>query len=98
MSVLLDEARRMDSRKPVRIYGYLLLGVLLYGYILHLRDTPEPATASGVVPIQQGDLRDQGGTPTVRRRFTPREDDPSTTNDEGNDQPVGHFGTKTLTV
>jgi hypothetical protein len=37
-----------------------------------------------------------GGTPTIRRDYTPQEDDPTTTNDESNDQPGGYFGTVTV--
>ncbi len=39
-----------------------------------------------------------GGTPTIRRPFVPRLDDPSTTNDESNDQPRGYFGTTSVVV
>ena len=54
-----------------------------------------PSRSSGVQP-HKGDLSKHGGSPTVRRSYEPRQDDPSTTNDESNDQPVGHFGTWTL--
>jgi len=36
--------------------------------------------------------------PSPRKSFTPQPDDPQTTNDESNDQPLGHFGTVTLSV
>jgi len=48
--------------------------------------------------VRRGDLSLTGGSPTIRREFTPRPDDPATTNDESNDQPRGFFGTTTLQV
>ena len=45
-----------------------------------------------------GNSSPSGGTPTVRRSYPRRQDNPRTTNDESNDQPVGYFGTVTLTV
>src|SRR5690348_3427961 len=53
---------------------------------------------SGMVLPQQGNLAARGGSPTVRRSYVRSEDDPSTSNDEANDQPLGHFGTLTLSV
>jgi hypothetical protein len=50
------------------------------------------------VTVQQGNLANHGGTPTIRRSFEQQLDDPSTSNDESNDQPVGYFGSKTLVV
>lgn len=50
------------------------------------------------VEVRQGDLSKRGGTATVRKPFVRQEDDASTSNDESNDQPVGHFGTITLKV
>jgi hypothetical protein len=54
-----------------------------------------PFRSSGVQP-HQGDHSKHGGSPSVRKSYEPKADDPSTTNDESNDQPVGHFGTVTL--
>ena len=34
----------------------------------------------------------------MRKGYTPKEDDPATSNDESNDQPLGHLGTVTLEV
>ncbi|MBX9951482.1 MAG: hypothetical protein K2Y39_20095 [Candidatus Obscuribacterales bacterium] len=51
-----------------------------------------------IVRVQQGNLAMSGGSPTVRKSFVQQPDDPLTTNDESNDQPVGHFGTATLSV
>jgi hypothetical protein len=42
--------------------------------------------------------RDEPDEPMVRAPYTPAPDDPSTSNDESNDQPLGHFGTRTLVV
>jgi hypothetical protein len=44
----------------------------------------------------QGNLDNSNGTPTLRSPHTPKEDDPHTTNDESNDQELGHYGTETL--
>ncbi len=47
----------------------------------------------------KGDMSDSGGTPTYRNEYTPSyEDDPNTTNDESNDQPVGFYGTETMSA
>jgi hypothetical protein len=48
--------------------------------------------------IQKGDPAHQGGTATVRKPYTSKPDDPATSNDESNNQPVGHLGTVTLLV
>src|SRR5689334_10282073 len=56
-----------------------------------------PSRSSGVQP-HQGNLSKHGGSPTVRKSYQPLPDNSSTTNDESNDQPVGHFGTVTLIV
>ena len=52
----------------------------------------------GYVHPQEGNLAKSGGSPTVRRSFNFTPDDPYTSNDESNDQPVGHFGTLTMSV
>jgi hypothetical protein len=60
---------------------------------------PSPAPSQkDIVHVQKGDLAKHGGTPTIRREYERQADDPSTTNDESNDQPLGHFGTVTLSV
>jgi len=48
--------------------------------------------------LQKGDPAHQGGTATVRKPYDPKPDDPNTSNDESNDQPLGHFGTVALLV
>lgn len=46
---------------------------------------------------KKGDMSDSGGTPTLRFSNTPQfDDDPYTSNDESNDQPVGFYGTDTM--
>ena len=55
-------------------------------------------TDANLRKVQQGDLSLRKGTATVREEFKPQKDDPKTTNDERNDQPVGHFGNVTLSV
>ncbi|KKQ35280.1 MAG: hypothetical protein US50_C0019G0002 [Candidatus Nomurabacteria bacterium GW2011_GWB1_37_5] len=47
----------------------------------------------------KGDMSDSGGSPTYRYEETPvYEDNPYTTNNESNDQPVGFYGTDTMNV
>lgn len=48
--------------------------------------------------VQKGDPAHSGGTATVRKPYAPKTDDPTTSNDESNDQPVGHLGKVTLIV
>lgn len=48
--------------------------------------------------VREGDLASRNGTATVRKKHTVRIDDPETSNDESNDQPLGHYGTITLDV
>jgi len=60
------------------------------------------STATVEAPIVQqpepGNMAQHGGSPTVRHAFTIPVDDPRTTNNESNDQPLGHFGTLSLNV
>lgn len=55
-------------------------------------------SCSREVQSKQGDLAVQGGSATVRQPHAPLPDDPRTTNDESNDQPLGHFGVITIVV
>jgi hypothetical protein len=57
-----------------------------------------PEAAGTVLEAREGDLSSEGGTPTIRRQYVRRLDDPSTSNDESNDQPLGYYGTVTLDV
>ena len=57
----------------------------------------EPSRRNALQP-HQGNLSKRGGTATVREPYERQQDDPSTSNDESNDQPVGHFGTVTMIV
>ncbi len=46
---------------------------------------------------EYGNLIHSGGSATKRYEYTPSyENDPYTTNDESNDQPVGFYGTETI--
>lgn len=54
--------------------------------------------ASQRIEIQKGDMSHSGGTATVRKKYIPALDDPTTTNDESNDQPIGHLGTVTISA
>lgn len=51
---------------------------------------------SNIAEVQKGDPSHKGGTATVREPYTPKEDDPNTSNDESNDQPLGHMGSVTI--
>jgi len=46
----------------------------------------------------QGSTSKRSSTPTMRRSLRSLQDNPITSNDESNDQPLGHFGTKTIRV
>jgi hypothetical protein len=63
-----------------------------------MRTRGRPKQNARRVNPQPGVRAVSGGTPTVRRPYIPKPDNPSTTNDESNDQPRGHFGTLTLLV
>jgi hypothetical protein len=60
--------------------------------------SPKATPPGNTVQPQQGNLAKREGTPTVRREYEPEADGPTTSNDESNDQPKGHFGTVTLSV
>ncbi len=66
-----------------------------------LAETEVPASktdTSQTVQPHRGNPAKRGGTATVRKAYDIHSDDPSTTNDESNDQPIGHFGDATVTV
>src|SRR5688572_601541 len=46
--------------------------------------------------VHKGDPSHQGGSATVRKPYELKSDDPATSNDESNDQTLGHFGSLTL--
>ena len=46
--------------------------------------------------VHKGDPAHHGGTAIVRKPYEPQSDDPATSNDESNDQLLGHFGSLTL--
>lgn len=50
------------------------------------------------VRVRDGDPAARNGSATVRREHRKSPDDPLTTNDERNDQPLGDYGTVTLRV
>lgn len=67
--------------------------------------TPTPSTEQAVsttkttaIEPKQGDLATRGGTATVRKGYEPQDDNPTTTDNERNNQPLGHMGTVTLRV
>lgn len=59
------------------------------------KDPPKPTTPT--YP-QKGNMSMHGGTPTTRKQPPIIPDDPYTSNDESNDQPLGFYGTMTLDV
>ena len=78
------------------IAGWLFLGFLVY-LIFFTGDSDNTKKEREV--YQKGDMSDKGGSPTLRVSpdYIPRyEDNPITTNDESNDQPVGFYGTDTM--
>jgi hypothetical protein len=68
--------------------GALIVGAVLYGMF----------GGEKTVEETEGDLSRKGGSPTVRVAHPVAPDDPLTSNDESNDQPVGYYGTMTLSV
>lgn len=81
------------------INGVFGLGCLSFLYIIFAPVLGYQACrTSSTVPAQKGDLSKRGGSATVRKEFDRKPDGTLTTNDESNDQPVGHFGTLTLSV
>jgi hypothetical protein len=78
----------------------IVMGVSLLGLAVWWNQpvTQVPASGRTVVSPRQGDRAMRGGTATVRRPFVQPPDDPRTSNDESNDQPVGYLGTRTLSV
>jgi hypothetical protein len=69
---------------------YLLLGAACVVLVA--------CSEEGYLQPKKGDLAKSGGSPTIRRSFKSMPDDPYTSNDESNDQPVGYFGTLTMSV
>lgn len=77
------------------LYG----GIIAVLVLLDVSESWWPDSKEREVVLQQtGELSKRGGTRTVRRSFARPLDDPRTSNDESNDQPVGYFGTMTLEV
>jgi hypothetical protein len=77
---------------------FIVLTLVLGALVPNLLGCAQREVPAGYVTVQQGNLADHGGTPTIRRSFEQQLDDPSTSNDESNDQPVGHFGSDALVV
>lgn len=84
-----SDNQQIVSRKPFWCAIGLIICLILFYFFNKDSNKVQP---------HQGDLSKRGGTATVRESFTRQEDDPTTTNDESNDQPVGYFGTITLRV
>jgi hypothetical protein len=76
------------------MFGVVLLLAVMYGVFF---DSDVLSTKV----YEKGDMSKSGGTQTYRnkdslKRYLEQSDDPYTTNDESNDQPVGFFGTDTM--
>jgi hypothetical protein len=89
-------ANNIGHRRWLHVWVAIAIGLWIWSAQTDSRS--EIQRRSTLVPAQQGDLAARGGSPTVRRPYLRSEDDPSTSNDETNDQPLGHFGTLTLSV
>lgn len=86
---------------PLTVIGTVLTVTAVIGIATFFRspDTlPASIAKSEVVPVVKGDSSTKGGTATVRVPYTRKDNDPATTNDESNDQPIGHYGRVTLQV
>ncbi|MBX7135029.1 MAG: transposase [Fimbriimonadaceae bacterium] len=77
------------------LFWYIGVSLLL-GMAGTFRQGPPRGTGAGA--SRPGTSALQGEGPTVRRPFARPLDDPATTNDESNDQPVGYFGSETVSV
>ncbi|MBU0731271.1 hypothetical protein KKC88_00145 [Patescibacteria group bacterium] len=76
----------------------IFIGILILIWIFYSikESNNDPLEYSNTVPEQQGNLKDSGGTPTIRKTYVPETDDPYTSDNEYNDQPVGYYGTETM--
>lgn len=83
---------KLDITRQNRLLLRLAVAVLLSALLF------SACGRSGGNEVQKGDPSHHGGTATVRKAFTPKPDDPTTNNDESNDQPLGHFGRFTFIV
>ena len=95
-----NEDQEAPSVSPPGTSNGWIIGVLVVAATWWYQSQSVNHTPRGnpVASARQGDLAKRGGTATVRKPFVQSFDDPSTSNDEANDQPVGHFGTVTLSV
>lgn len=73
---------------------WVYLPVLLIPLLFYALSPGPPSNHRTV----EGNLAKSGGSPTVRVFHLPEGDDPLTTNDELNDQPLGYYGSSTLLV
>jgi hypothetical protein len=88
----------LNSRSTARASAaFALLALLVACGCMPAHQTSDAASAPRT-QTRQGNLSNRRGTATIREPFAARPDDPATTNDESNDQPLGHFGTVTLIV
>jgi hypothetical protein len=80
-----------------RLHIYISL-IFILASLFACSPPSQSTSSSNAIQSKQGNLAKHEGTATVWRSYEPEPDDPDTTNDESNDQPVGHFGTVTLSV
>lgn len=82
------------------VLGFLIVGVLIWGAFSFFDDDSTSDYMNGELnsdAYYYGNPSHSGGSATERYEYTPSYvDDPYTTNDESNDQPVGFYGTETV--
>jgi len=102
-STLAAERRRASPHGEGRWLSGLLgcgvpLALLVLLFVIPALHTQRTDSAGDEVAAQLGDPAKSGGSASIRSAYVRSPDDPETTNDESNDQPLGHFGTASLTV
>lgn len=85
----------MSTNKKALLFLVTIIIVFFGSFALtSYLSSGEPESSAKV--YKKGNLKNSGGSPTLRYPTPTIEDDPYTTNDESNDQPVGFYGTDTM--
>jgi len=66
--------------------------------VVLIKSSRTPAPATGVIAESTGNSATKAGAPFVREEHERQADNPRTINDESNDQPLGHYGSKSVYV
>ena len=94
----MDREKLIDILRNKILPGSIIL--VVFGFFIWAgfsEDSDEaPAPNKKIKQIQQGNLNNSDGTPTIRNTYIPETDDPYTSDNEYNDQPVGYYGTETV--